>query len=170
MATSVYYNHAAIETFYQHSEKLQRYVRSRINNDEDAEDIVQEVFLRLLEYKGEILPDSVGNLAYSIASHAVNDYLRHHYVKASAHTQIFDTQSTMTNETEETVVGRDLKRLERVQLDAMPPQRRLIYILRVHQGKTTKEIAESLSISPRTAENHFYIGIRQMRECFSAAI
>ena len=163
-------NHEAIELFYRHSEKLQRYLRSRVNDEDDAEDLMQDVFLRLLEYKGEIVAESVGNLAFAIASHVVNDYLRHHYVKSAVHSQLTVSQSGVTNETENTIIGRDMQRLERLQLTAMPRQRRLIYMMRIHQGKTTKEIAESLNISPRTAENHFYIGIRQMRDCFSAAI
>ena len=163
-------NHEAIELFYKHSEKLQRYVRSRINSEEDAEDLVQDVFLRLLEYPGEIVAQSAGNLAFSIASHVVNDYLRHQYVKTSVHSNISATQTGISNETENAVVGRDMQRFERRHLNAMPAQRRLIYIMRIHQGKTTKEIADALHISPRTAENHFYIGIRQMRQSFSAAI
>lgn len=170
MANSKHSNYAAIESFYQHCEKLHRYVRSRINNEDDAEDLMQDVFLRLLEYQGEIIAESAGSLAFSIASHAVNDYLRHQYVKNSVHSQLLITQTGISNETENTIVGRDMQRLERKHLNAMPSQRRLIYIMRIHQGKTTKEIAESLKISPRTAENHFYIGIRQMRECFSTAI
>ena len=170
MANSKPSNHVAIELFYKQSEKLQRYVRSRINNEDDADDLMQDVYLRMLEYKGDIIPESAGNLAFSIASHAINDYLRHQYVKTSVHSQLSVSQTGITNETENAIMGRDMQRLEIKQLNAMPRQRKLIYIMRIHQGKNTKEIAESLKISPRTAENHFYIGIRQMRECFSAAI
>ena len=170
MATLTQPNHEAIELFYRHSEKLQRYLRSRINNDEDAEDLLQDVFLRLLEYKGEIVAETAGNLAFAIASHAVNDYLRHQYVKSSVHSQLSATQTGITNETENTILGRDMQRLERRHLSTMTRQRRQIYIMRIHHGKSTKEIAESLHISPRTAENHFYIGIREMRQCFSTAI
>ena len=170
MATLTQPNHEAIELFYRHSEKLRRYLYSRINNSDDADDLMQDVFLRLLEYKGEIVAETAGNLAFAIASHAVNDYLRHQYVKISVHSQLSLTQTGVTHETENAIMGRDMQRLERRQLRTMPRQRRLIYVMRIHQGKTTKEIAESLNISPRTAENHFYIGIRQMRDCFSAAI
>ncbi|MBD5275875.1 MAG: sigma-70 family RNA polymerase sigma factor [Bacteroides sp.] len=170
MATTPNPNHAAIEDYYRHSDKLRRYVGSRINNEDDAADLVQEVFLRLLEYSGRIVTATVANLAFTIASRVINDYLRHHYVKTSAHHEISNIQVNTSNDTEETVIGRDMARLERHQLEAMPPQRRLIYIMRIHQGKSTKEISKSLNISPRTAENHFYIGIRQMRACFSAAI
>ncbi len=170
MANSKPSNHEAVALFYKHSEKLQRYVRSRINNQDDADDLMQDVFLKLLEYPERIVWDTVENLAFTIAKRAINDYLRHYYVKATAQIIISDAQTEMTNETEETVIGRDMARLELLQLNIMPPQRRLVYIMRLHYGKNTKEISKALNISPRTAENHFYIGIRQMRTFFSTAI
>lgn len=157
------------EAFSLFRETLYRYIKLRVNNADDAEDLVQEVFLRLLEHKGLLL-EGVKGLAYVIASNAVNDYLRHHYVKTTVHASLYESGSELSNETEETVIGRDLARLERHQLESMPRQRRLIYIMRIHEGKCTKEIADQLNISTRTAENHFYIGIREMRACFSEAI
>lgn len=164
-------NHEAVgEAFCLFKDQLHRHIKARINNSDDAEDLVQEIFLRLLEHKGLLLKEGVKGLAYAIANNVVNDYLRHHYVKTSVHASIYESVSELTNETEDAVIGRDLERLERESLESMPRQRRLIYMLRVHEGKTTKEIAQQLSISTRTAENHYYIGIREMRACFSAAI
>lgn len=170
MATVTQSNHETIEGFYRNSEKLRRYILSRINNEDDAEDLMQDIILRMLEYKSDIYSESADSLAFAIASHVVNDFLRHKYVRTAVHSQIAVMQTGVTNETENTIVGRDMERLVRRHIKAMPPQRRLIYILRMHEGKTTKEIAESLNISTRTAENHYYIGIRQMRKCVSAAI
>lgn len=164
-------NHEAVgEAFGLYRDSLYRHIKSRINDADDAEDLVQEVFLRLLGHKGLLLVEGVKGLAYAIANNVVNDYLRHHYVKTAVHASIYESGSELSNETEETVIGRDLARLEASQLEAMPKQRRLIYMMRIHEGKSTKEIAELLSISTRTAENHFYIGIREMRACFSEAI
>ena len=164
-------NHEAVADIYTLCyDQLYRYVKSRVNDADDAYDLVQEVFLRLLEHTGLLLKEGVKGLAYAIAGNVVNDYLRHHYVRTSVHASIYESGCELTNETEDEVIGRDLERLEKESLEAMPRQRKLIYMMRVHEGKTTKEIAEQLNISTRTAENHFYIGIREMRACFSHAI
>ncbi len=170
MATSDSTHNTTVEIFYNHRESLHRFIRSRVSNADDAEDILQDVFLRLLEYPGEILSEKAKSLAFAIACNAVNDYLRHIYVKTAAHSAISTTQSELTNDTENEIIGRDMAALERRSLESMPTQRRLIYMLRIHEGKSTKEIADELNISPRTAENHFYIGIREMRARFAAAI
>lgn len=167
MATTNQSNHPAVELFHTTHDRLLRFIQSRINIAEDAEDLVQDVFLRLLEYPREILPEAASRLAFAIARNVVNDYLRHQYVKSSVHSQLTLSVSDVTNETAEAIAGREIKRCEKKRLESMPPQRRLIYILRVHEGRSTKEIADTLKISPRTAENHFYIGIRQMRDYFS---
>ncbi len=166
MAPLIPSNHSVIENFYQHCGKLLHFIKSRLNNSDDAEDMMQEVFVRLLQYPKEIVPAGINQLAFSIAVNLVNDYLRHLYVKSLAHCNLTFFMDYIINETEEEVVGKDLKRLEETRLSTMPPQRRLVYTLRIHEGRSSKEVAEMLRISPRTAENHFYIGIRQMRECF----
>lgn len=166
MAPLISSNHSVIENFYQHRGKLLHFIKSRLNNSEDAEDMMQDVFLRLLQYPKEIIPAGINQLAFSIAGHLINDYLRHLYVKSIAHSNVASLMDFIINDVEEEVVGNDLKRLEETRLSTMPPQRRLVYTLRVHEGRSSKEVAEMLRISPRTAENHFYIGIRQMRQCF----
>lgn len=170
MATNLQNNHDFVKQFYYCRARVLNYVLKRVNSSEDADDIVQEVFLRLLEYPGEIRPDSIQSLAFSMASHIVVDYLRRKYVRTNAQEHITESMAGVTDETEETIIGHDLENLERRRLTAMPRQRRLVYIMRMHEDKSSGEVAEALGISIRTAENHFYTGIRQMRQYFMQAI
>ncbi len=170
MATSTKTNHKTIELLYRHNALLRNFIQTRVANDEDAADLVQEVMVRLLEYKEEIVPETAKALAYAIASNAVNDYLRRKYLRQASEEDIAALSTGECNVTEEDIISRDLKRLERRRLAAMPPQRRMVYMMRLHEEKTTKEVADFMNLSTRTVENHFYIGIRQMRACFAAAI
>ena len=83
---------------------------------------------------------------------------------------IYDTASVSTNETEEKVIGDDLLAMERVRLQAMPEQRKLVYILNRFENKTSPEIADELNLSCRTVENHLFLGRREMREFFRNCI
>ncbi|MDE6424068.1 MAG: sigma-70 family RNA polymerase sigma factor [Muribaculaceae bacterium] len=170
MATSPSINHKTIEMFYEHQALIRAFVQTRVANDEDATDLVQEVYLRLLEYKDAIVPERTKALAFAIASNVVNDYLRRLYNKNVATAEIAIAAETLSSTTEEEVIGRDMQNLETRTLAAMPAQRRLVYIMRLHEEKTTREIAEELNLSSRTVENHFYLGIRHMRSCFAEAI
>ena len=76
------------------------YICYRINNKEEAEDIAQDVFLRLMDYKQMLRPDTVKFFIYTISRNLVNDYLRRHYKKQEITSYIYDHATTCTNETE----------------------------------------------------------------------
>lgn len=163
-------NQLISETYLAHHDKLVGYIAKKINDRDDAEDIAQDAFLRLLNYNAEIRKEDVRSLLFTVAGNLVNDYLRHLYVRNDVHSSIMNSAQTWHEDTEQAVVGRDLAGLEKRKLDTMPGQRRMIYIMRVHEGKNSQEVADRLGISKRTAENHFYLGISQMREYFRACV
>ncbi|MCM1491223.1 MAG: RNA polymerase sigma factor [Muribaculum sp.] len=158
------------ETYLSHLDKLVSFISKKVNDRDDAEDIAQDAFMRLLNYDREIIPDNIHNLLFTIANNLVNDYLRHLYIKNDVHANIIQTANLWNEDTEQKVVAKDLAILERKRLDSMPDQRRIIYIMRMHEGRNSQEIANRLGISKRTAENHFHLGITQMREYFRACV
>ena len=52
------------------------YICYRINNKEEAEDTAQDVFLRLMDYKQMLRPDTIKFFIYTKSRNLVNDYLR----------------------------------------------------------------------------------------------
>lgn len=158
------------QTYRTYHDQLVRFICKKVNNQDDAYDIAQDVFVRLLEYQVSIQEDNARNLVFTIASNLINDYLRHLYVKNDVHTQILATSDSLSEDTEQNVIGRDLARLEIKKLASMPKQRRIIYRMRIHEGKSSQEVAYALNISRRTAENHYYLGLNQMRDYFRACV
>lgn len=158
------------ETYLTQFERLVGFICKKVNDRNDAEDLAQDAFMRLLNYSQDLIPENVNNLLFTVANNLVNDYLRHLYIKNDVHSFIVQTADWCIEETEQTVVAKDLALLERKKLDSMPCQRRIIYIMRMHEGKNSQEIADHLGISKRTAENHFHLGITQMREYFRACV
>lgn len=150
--------------------QLVGFISKKVNDSDDAQDLAQDVFVRLLSYTKEILEENLKSLLYTVAVNLINDYLRHLYVKNDVHGQMMSTSKWWEEDTEHRVIGHDLAHLETEKLSAMPTQRRMIYIMRIHEGKTSQEVADSLGISKRTAENHYYLGITQMREYFRACV
>ena len=74
-------NREIIEAYYRsHQEELLTYTSSRLNNSVLAEDIVQDVFLKLLCNPQPIMECTLPALALTIARHLINDYYRRlHY-------------------------------------------------------------------------------------------
>ena len=142
----------------------------RIAHRYEAEDLTQDVFVRLMDYKQMLRPDTVKYFLFTIARNIVIDYIRRYYKKQEIDGYLYDTMSASTNETEEKIIGDDLMAMERMRLATMPKQRRLIYTLNRFEGKASPEIAGELNLSCRTVENHLLIGRRDMREFFRNCI
>ncbi len=156
--------------YTQYHAQLTGYIRRMVNDADDADDIAQEAFINLMGYGEKLQETTVKSLLFRIAGNLVNDYLRHLYVKTEVHTQLGKQRSEESDDTESGIYARDLRQLERRKLASMPGQRRVVYMLRIHGEKNTQEVADALNISRRTAENHFYLGLKEMREYFRACI
>lgn len=158
------------QAYLTYFDQLVGFIGKRVNDSDDAQDLAQDAFVRLLNYTKEIREENIKSLLFTVAVNLVNDYLRHLYVRNDVHGQMMNTTEWWEEDTEHRVIGRDLAHLEEEKLSAMPTQRRMIYIMRIHEGKNSQEVADALGISKRTAENHYYLGITQMREYFRACV
>lgn len=155
-------------TSYHHSVRL--YISYRINDRDDAEDLAQDVFLHLMDYKQMLRPDTVKYFIYTIARNLVNDYLRRYYKRQEITSYIYDHSTLCTNDTESGVIARDLLALERQQLNRLPAQRRKIYAMSRYQDRSVADISARLDLSPRTVENHLRIGRGEMRRYIKQCI
>lgn len=153
-------------SYKEYHQVILTYITYRIAHRYEAEDLAQDVFVRLLDYQQMLRPDTVKYFLFTIARNIVTDYIRRYYKKQEIDSYIYDTMSTSTNETEEKIIGNDLMAMERIRLAAMPEQRRLVYTLNRFENKTSPEIANKLNLSRRTVENHLFIGRREMRDFF----
>ena len=146
------------------------YITYRITHRYEAEDLTQDVFIRLLDYKQMLRPDTVKYFLFTIARNIVTDYIRRYYKKQEIDSYMYDFAVTSSNETEETIIADDLASVEQRQLSTFPEQRRIVYALSRYEGKISAEIAEEMQLSRRTVENHLFIGRREMREFFRKCI
>ena len=75
-------NHEAkfsvIRKYYtDHMHELRVFVNNRIHDAEVADDIVQNVFIRLLSIDGIVNSDTLSNLVHAIARNLICDHYRH---------------------------------------------------------------------------------------------
>ena len=155
------------EEYYQ---VILTYITYRITHRYEAEDLTQDVFVRLLDYKQMLRPDTVKYFLFTIARNIITDYIRRYYKKQEIDSYMYDFAVTSSNETEETIIADDLASVEQRQLALFPKQRRIVYTLSRYEDKSSAEIAEEMQLSRRTVENHLFIGRREMREFFRKCI
>jgi RNA polymerase sigma-70 factor (family 1) len=141
--------------------------------DEEAENIVQDIFLMLWE-KREALRVDVSLTAYlfTLVKNKCIDFLRHqmveqmysenvkHEYNEELNVKLFALESFDHNFSSE----EDIETLLRNAIDKLPERCRLIFIKSRIEGKKYKEIAEELNLSVNTVEGQISIALKKLRE------
>ena len=159
-----------IQSYDVHRQQVCRYIYFRINDWADAEDLTQDVYLRLMDYKQLLCKDTVKEFVFTIARNLVIDYLRRYYKRQEVTSYIYDHTENVTNDMESRIIADDLEACERHRMSLLPPQRGKIYRMSRYENKTVSDISEELNLSPRTVENHLFISRKDIREYMKACI
>ena len=100
------------EYYEEHRSSIFFYIYRRINDEGDAEDLVQDAFLRLLEYRMMIRRDTLKYFLFTIVRNLLNDYLRRYYKRQEIDRYLYDMLPVSTVEPESRIVADDLRRME----------------------------------------------------------
>lgn len=152
------------ETYVAYRPLVFRYITRKLNGCPDAEDLVQDAFLRLLEYRSMLRPETVRSFLYTIVRNLVTDYLRRHYKKQEVMACMMEGLSGTVIDTESTVIANDLFNQEKMGVKRLTSKVRIVYSMIRFEEKTLSEVSEELSISKRTIERYLLIGRKAIRE------
>lgn len=160
-----------IKSYRENFSRVLKFIVTRINCVEDAENLTQDVWMRLLSYAKPLSPETLTPLIFVIARNLINDYLRR-----LCHCRAYQEEWMQNNENrhelspETLVSANQIAAIERKRVKCLPAQRRTIYIMSRYSEKTTDDIAQFLSLSKRTVENHLRLGRHDVRNYIAAAI
>lgn len=143
-----------VQTYQHYRTEVVSYIYYRIENNDDAQDMYQDIFLRLLEYDKMICENTVKSLIYTIARNMIIDYLRRHNTRREYEASLsFVSESKIYSSTphEEASVA-DLKRKELHLVNRLTPRCREVYRMTRFDGLSAEEISDKLGLSKRTVE------------------
>ena len=117
------------DSYQNYHRSVYLYILYKIGKDEDAKDLAQDVFLRLMDYKQMLRPETIKYFIYSICRNLVIDYLRRHYKMQEITSYFLDQLPTFINEVESQIIANDLSVCEQKRVLRLPAQRRKIYVM-----------------------------------------
>ena len=138
-------------------EPLYRFAYSYLKDSFEAEEIVQDVFLKVWEKRAEVDEQkSFKSYLYRITVNKIFNELKHRVVKQKydQHLQNFDQTSIETPES--SIQFQELNKKVEHLLTRLPEQQRNIFIMSRWKGLSNAEIADNLDLSIRTVENQIY--------------
>lgn len=155
------------QLFHYYTPRLLPFVFSIVKSEAVAEEIVQDVFLKLWTNRHDVArKEAPASWLFTIAANQSLTFLR----RMSVEKRYIDTikvqieEAWLQNPTEDQLLLRENEALLKKALDTLPPQQRRIYTLSRQEGLSHKEIADQLHISPNTVKNHLVTAIRTLRE------
>ncbi len=145
-------NNVHIINYYTlHRGEIIDFIAVRISDADEAQDMVQDIFLRLLRGHRLITPQTLPCLIYTMARHAVVDYHRRRHAYEAYEHNIKRMDSTQ--EIESVISAQQLmERLER-SLARLPEACAKIYRLHIYDGLKVSDIAKELSLPYKQVEN-----------------
>ena len=127
---------------------------------EDSEDIVQQIFVELLE-KAVVGSLEVGNMKgylYTVVRNRAVKYVKKDQEKVSVESAMYLTDENILS------ISVEEEALVWNWIDALPTERRNIFLMEKQQGMKYKEIAEQLDISVKTVEGQMGKALKTLRD------
>ena len=139
-----------------------RFLRARLASEEDARDLAQEAYLRLLRASKDKLIENPSAYLFRIARNLVYEWYSSHSSRYEMVTdvEVLDEGASVESRAES---AQQLKRLDEV-LANLPPKCRAAILMHRHQGMTYAEIASSLGVSTNMVKKYLSQGLSRCRK------
>lgn len=151
------------EIFNRFAGPIHTYIRRRLDDSEEADDILQEVFLRLWNKRQSILVhSSFRNYLYTIVQHCITDHFRTARRKQYTLTEELHERTEERPRPDEQYQYKQIYHLWRGAMNELPGQMRRIYAMRNEDQLSVKEIASELRLSEQTVKNQLHTAGQRM--------
>lgn len=151
--------------FDHYNRQVYRFAYGYLKLREDAEEIVQDSFVKVWETRNTIDEDqSFSGYLFTIAHHLVLNRIRQ---KRRQKARLENALFTYTDEQqsfEQELYAQDLEQLTQVAITSMPPKRKAIYEMSRQGQLTHQQISEELHISKKTVEAQITEALKHIRK------
>jgi len=165
---------AAIRSIMQsNNRRLYRLARGILRNDSEAEDVVQETYVRAFTHLDSFRGDS--SLATWLARIAMNEALGRLRSQRPAvelaslppgtiEAQIIPFPLAVPIDPEKTMAQREIQHVVEHAIDELPEPFRLVFMTRIVEGMNIEETAEILNLKPETVKTRLHRARAMLRE------
>jgi RNA polymerase sigma-70 factor (ECF subfamily) len=149
----------ARSVFERYGPELHRYLVRRLRRAEDAGDLVQEVYLRLLRLERSELVRQPNAYLFFVAAQVVSQFkMRSNSDPVMYDSEIVEEHTERPPQFRQDQVGDDLDARRRLKslLERLPPTHRDVLLLRKRDGLSWTEIAQALNLSVHTVKKYLH--------------
>ncbi len=151
------------EYYSLHYEELKQFVGARIGFAYETEDIVQNIFVRLLNTDKMITPITLPCLVYTVAHNLIRDYWRHKQKIDEWEHTLQCTPNGVDNSTESIYSVQEVNALLERGIARLTETEQRIYRMSIYEEKKVSEIAVELQMKYKGVERRLGTARKQVR-------
>lgn len=160
-----------IAAFYTvHQNELVNFATSRLGNREEAEDLVQDAFIKMITFEGIINEATIKSFAYTNTANKVKDLLRRRIFRHQMEESKKYEMELQHSHAERLAEYHDTLRIVNQNVDKLSPTCAKVYRMSLFDDMTAGDIAEELQVSKRTVESQLFTSRKQMRAMMQEAM
>lgn len=150
--------------YHKYSGKLYAFGLKYLRSPEEAEELVQSVFLKLWENSKNLKKElSFKSYLFTIAYNDICKLFRKRYYQQRFIIDILYENSQSSSETEDGINYQDvLDQIKKI-IDKLPERQKKVFLKSRMEGKSTKEIAAEIGLSPGTVDNYISEALKFIR-------
>jgi RNA polymerase sigma-70 factor (ECF subfamily) len=161
-------NHDSFQQLFEYySVPLYKFAIGYLKSKEFTEDLVQEVFLKIWDNRENLKTNtSFQSYLFTIALNSVRKHFNHLSKQTEFKHQILTDLSENQYDLDKNLDYESL--LDKLDefISQMPEKRREVFIKKKFEEKSLKEIAEELSVTPKTVEYHITEAMKYLKNEF----
>lgn len=150
------------QVYTRHWKPLYRTAFHILKDEQAAEDIIQDTFVRLWEKWDTILHINIKGWLFTTSYHLVLKKLKQ--LQANESIEHANFQEPLAGEADEPIRTRQLQLQVETCVNNLPDQCRRVYTMSKRQEFSIKRIARELGISPKTVEYHVSTALKRIRQ------
>lgn len=153
------------QLFKEHYQNLCRYSLRFVKQEEVAEELVQDVFIKLWKKERQLeVHSSMKAYLYTAVRNSSMNYLNSQHARQRFEEHDLAHHQLQTNSTQESMDYQELSLLVLEAVESLPDQCRTIFELSRSGGFSHDEIARELKISSKTVENQIGIALKKLKK------
>ena len=152
--------------FQKYYVRFYNFVFNLTKNSQAAEDIIQNVFMKIWINRANLRPDqSIHNYIYVLSKREMLNHIRDRKAYVQVERLVMAEQPS-EEVTDQSMALKELDERIRRFIADMPEQRRKVFLLSRYRGLTNKEIAEMMGLSVRTVDRHINLALTSLKKEF----
>lgn len=159
-------NQLAFQSLFLHYfPRVKGFICGILQDEKEAEDISQDIFVSIWQNRERLKNiENLNAYLFRIVKNTVFRHIERSLLFKEYQSELLQYTTTDNDTLEEELYAKELEFLISVAVEKMPPQRKAIYKMSRIDGLNNAEIAEQLSISKRTVENHLTLALADIRK------